>query len=532
MTNTPGGWRAALTKIPTACLLAAALLPGPIRLAAQEQTADRTPVVYTMRFPAPDTHVAGIEAVIPTGGRTSVELMMPNWSPGYYSAGNYAANIREFEARTRTGAPLTVEKPSQNHWRIETKGATQIVISYRLLCESRFVTGCWVGPESAVINGPSTFITIDEKTKRPHQVRLVLAPSWKESVTSLDPAPGGRPNEYAGPDYDTFADSPIVVGDISEHEFDVPGTHVLLADFGELGNWDGAEVAKSLKRIVDEHRRMMRGLPFHRYVFLNAFRRGAGGLEHLNSSLLSSAPNPTSPTATLRWLEYVSHEFFHAINVKRLRPIELGPFDYDNVPRSPSLWISEGLTSYYGDLAVVRSGIGTRADFLAAMSALIRNIQTSPGRLVQTLEQASLEVGSGAGSGIGGDRATTVSYYEKGAIVGLLLDARIRHTTRDARSLDDLMRLAFARYSGERGFTPDEFQATAAEVAGIDLGSFFQRALATTEELDYGEMLDWFGLHFTEPGSEDAARAWALEIRRDATEAQVRHLQSLLAPST
>jgi predicted metalloprotease with PDZ domain len=533
MTKTRDEERAVPRRILTACLIAAALLPGPIRLVAQEQTAARpAPIVYTMRFPAPETHVAEIEAIIPTGGHASVELMMPNWSPGYYSAGNYAANVRDFQAHTQTGAALTFEKPSENHWRIETKGATQIVMTYRLLCESRFVTGCWVGPESAVINGPSTFIAIDEKTKRPHHVRLVLAPSWKESVTSLDPAPGGRPDEYVGPDYDTFADSPIVIGDISVHEFDVPGTHVLLADFGDLGKWDGAEVAKSLRRIVDEHRRMMGGLPFHRYVFLNAFRRGAGGLEHLNSSLLSSAPDPASATATLRWLEYVSHEFFHAINVKRLRPIELGPFDYDHVPRSPSLWISEGLTSYYGDLAVARAGVGTRDDFLASLSALIRNLQTSPGRLVQTLTQASLEVGSGQGSGIGGDRTTTVSYYEKGAIVGLLLDARIRRATGDARSLDDVMRLAFARYGGERGFTPEQFQATAAEVAGTGLEDFFRRALMTTEELDYREMLDWFGLRFAEPGSGDAARAWALEIRPDATPAQSRHLQSLLSPST
>lgn len=522
-----------ITTIQASLAVAAAVLLGSIPLAAQPQVPDqRAPITYTMRFPAPETHVAEIEAVIPTGGNASIELMMPNWSPGYYSAGNYAANVQDFLARTPSGARLAVEKPAGNHWLIETDGAAEIIVAYRLLCESRFVTGCWVGPEFAVINGPGTFITIDEQAKRPHEVRLVLAPAWPESVTSLDAAPGGRPDEYVGPDYDTFADSPIVMGDISLHEFEVPGTRVVLADFGDLGNWNGAEVVETLELIVDEHRRMMDGLPFERYVFLNAFRGGAGGLEHLNSSLLSSPRNPESPTPGLRWLEFVSHEFFHAINVKRLRPVELGPFDYDYVPRTPSLWISEGLTSYYGDLAVVRSGVGTPEDFLRGMSSAIRNVQTSPGRLVQTLEQASLEVGRGRGSGIGGNRAVTVSYYEKGSIVGLLLDATIRRATDDARSLDDVMRLAYARYSGERGFTPDQFQATASEVAGVDLEAFFRTTLATTDELDYGEMLDWFGLRFAEPGSADPARAWALEIRPDATEAQTRHLRSLLAPST
>lgn len=524
------------TKRIRATLAAAlAVLPGLVPLPALPQTAaERAPIVYTMRFPAPETHIAEIEARIPTGGRASVELMMPAWSPGYYAIGNYARNVRGLIARTPEGAGLAVRKPSENHWIVETNGAPEIVVEYGVSCETRFVTGCWVGPENAVINGPATFITIVELGKRPHEVRLHPAPAWTETATGLEPAPGGRPDDFVGPDYDTFADAPIVMGQISKHEARVPGTRVVLADFGELGNWNGAEVVKILALIVDEHRRMVGGrLPFERYVFLNALRGGAGGLEHRNSTLLSSPRSPETPTPGLRWLEFASHEFFHAINVKRLRPVELGPFDYDNVPRTPSLWISEGLTSYYGDLAVARAGLATREEFLTSVGAGIRNLQTTPGRLVQTLEQASLEVGStGGSSGVGVDRTTNVSYYEKGAVVGLLLDAKIRRATDGVRSLDDVMRLAYARFSGERGFTPDQFQATASEAAGIDLEPFFRHALETTEELDYGEMLDWFGLRFAEPGSTDPARAWALEVRPDATDAQVRHLQSLLAPST
>jgi predicted metalloprotease with PDZ domain len=487
------------------------------------------PVAYTVRAPAPDTHVAEIEAVVPTENRAAIELMLPNWSPGYYSVGDYARNVQALVARSLEGTPLSVDRPAANRWRIHTAGAARVTITYRLLCESRFVTGCWIGVDSAVLNGPATFITLAEQARRPHRVRLVLPPAWKDTATSLDP--GSLPHEYSGTDYDTFADSPIVAGTISVHEFDVPGTRLILADFGELGTWDGGQAVAMLKPIVDEHRRMIGGLPFKRYVFLNAFRSGAGGLEHLNSSLLSSAPNPQSPTPTLRWLKYVSHEFFHAINVKRLRPIELGPFDYDNVPRTPSLWLSEGVTTYYGDLAVVRSGIGTRDDFLSGMSSRIRQLQRSPGRLMQTLEQASLEVGRGRGSGVGGNPATTVSYYVKGCIVGLLLDARIRHVTSDRSSFDDVMRLAYRRYGGERGFTPEEFQATASEVAGVDLSDFFRRSLVTTEELDYGELLDWYGLRFAATEPPDPARAWTLEVRSDSTAAQRQHLERLLAPT-
>jgi predicted metalloprotease with PDZ domain len=305
----------------------------------------------------------------------------------------------------------------------------------------------------------------------------------------------------------------------------------VVAFLGALGAWDGAAAPPTLARIVDEHRRFLGKLPFPRYVFLNSMRGGAGGLEHLNSTLLSSRPAPKAALPSLGWWKYVSHEYFHAINVKRLRPVELGPFDYEVLPETPGLWIAEGLTTYYGDLAVVRSGVGTLAQHLAGLSGNIRTVQTTPGRLVQTLVEASLTAGKSSSSGVGGDPLQTISYYEKGPVVGFLLDARIRRVTQEKKSLDDVMRLAYTRYSGERGFTEAQFEATASEVAGEDLAALFQKTLRTTEELDYAEALEWFGLRFAEPGSQDPRRAWQLEPRPDATEAQQRHLAQLVAPS-
>jgi predicted metalloprotease with PDZ domain len=489
------------------------------------------PVVYTLRAPAPETQRLEIEARVPTDGQPWVELLLPVWSPGYYVVQDYAANVQDLAARAPDGRALDVTRRSRNHWRVTTGGAATITLAYRLTCRSRFVTGCWVDATSAVINGPSTYLTLFEQARRPHEVHLEPAPGWPQSMTSLDPARDGRAHAYVAPDYDTFADAPIVAGTISVHEFEVPGTRVVLADFGDLGAWDGRGAADRIRLFVDEHRRMLGGLPFARYVFLNAFRGGAGGLEHLNSSLLSSSPNPTQPLPALRWLNYVSHEFFHAINVKRLRPIELGPFDYDNAPRTPSLWLSEGVTTYYGDLAVVRAGVATQAEYLAGLSGQIRSLQTSPGRLVQTLEDSSLGVATAGGSGVGGDRSRSVSYYGKGAVVGLLIDAHIRRLTGDRRSFDDVMRAAYRKYGGERGFRPAEFEAVASEIAGADLSAWFQHALRTTRELDYAEMLDWYGLRFAEPGSTDPARAWQLEASPSASAAQRQRLERWLAPS-
>jgi len=223
----------------------------------------------------------------------------------------------------------------------------------------------------------------------------------------------------------------------------------------------------------------------------------------------------------------VSHEYFHAMNVKRLRPVELGPFDYEAAPTTPSLWISEGLTTYFGDLMVARAGIAGPAQFLGWMSALIGQLQDTPGRLVQTLSESSLDVWNSENSAVGMDRATTVSYYTKGPVVGFLLDAKIRRMTHGRRSLDDVMRAAYATYSGARGFTPMQFQRVASTVAEVDLTDWFHRVLDTTEELDYDELLAWYGLRFG--GGQDAKDRWQLDVRTDATAEQRAHFATLLA---
>jgi predicted metalloprotease with PDZ domain len=299
----------------------------------------------------------------------------------------------------------------------------------------------------------------------------------------------------------------------------------LLVDVGEREGWDPDRAAEDLQDIVEESLPLWGDLPYQKYVFLNVFRRGGGGLEHENSTLLTTSANAmATPERYRSWLSFAAHEYFHAFNVKRLRPVELGPFDYENPPRTPSLWLSEGCTSYFGDLFVARAGLMSTEEYLASLSSAIRRLQNSPGRLLQTLAQSSLEVWTNSNSGVGA-APTTVSYYVKGQVVGFLLDARIRVATEGRRGFQDLMRLAYQRYGGERGFTPEELRATAEEVAGVDLGEWFRKALSSTEELDYSEALEWFGLRFAEDGS------WTLEGLEDASGAQREHLDALLAPA-
>jgi predicted metalloprotease with PDZ domain len=487
------------------------------------------PMVHTVKVAAPETHGAEITAVVPTEGRGSIELMMAVWSPGFYRVEDYAKKVHDFSAKTREGMALDVEQTRKNRWRIQTLGKSEVVVSYRLSCNQRSVTTNWVGDDLAVLNAAATFFTLVEQARRPHEVRLELAAKWTQSMTALDPAPDGMPNHFRAEDFDTLVDCPIVAGNLSVHAFEVDGSKHYLVDAGDFGSWDGEKAARELEKIVRENRRFWGFLPFKKYYFLNVFRQGGGGLEHKSSTLLTaSRPREGRPQISLRWLDFVSHEYFHAFNVKRLRPVELGPFDYEEPPRTSSLWVSEGLTNYFGELIVVRSGLGGPEDFLSDLSSHIGQVQNAPGRLVQTLEQSSLDVWSSGTSGFGQNKNTTVSYYDKGAVVGFLLDARIRRATGGKKCLDDVIKLAYQRYAGDRGFTSEQFRKTAEDVAGIDLQDWFRRSLASTEELDYSEALDWFGLRFS-PATEPA-KGWKLESLADASDAQKKRFRDLFQP--
>jgi len=492
--------------------------------AQRPATGSLDPIQYTFRVVDPDKHIAGVEARIPTGGRATIDLMMPVWTPGYYVVEDYAGRVQNLVARGPGGDTLAVAKPKPNRWQVQTAGAPVISLSYTLVAQGRSVTSNWVDADLGVINGGAAFVTLAEQARRPHEVRLEMPPTWKQSASGLEPAPGGQPNHYRAADFDTLADSPIVAGDLTLTEFTVDGSTHVVADAGQHSQWNSRAGAEKLERMVKETRTFWGFLPFKRYVFLNVFRQGGGGLEHSNSTLLTSSPKMTEPGNG--WLAFVAHEYFHAFNVERLRPVELGPFDYEAPPRTSSLWLSEGGTTYFANLLLARAGLISTDEFLGSMSSAIASLQKSPGRLLQSLEQSSLEVWTNSNSGVGAN-AKTVSYYVKGNVVAFLLDAHIRRVTDGRKSMDDVMRIAFERYGGERGFTAGELRSVVEQVAGRRAKAWWAKAIESPGELDYGEMLGWYGLRW----AGGAGESWTLEARPRATGAQKRHLKALLTSS-
>jgi predicted metalloprotease with PDZ domain len=472
-------------------------------LSAQTAAAVR----YTVRFPDPQTHYISVEAHFPVAsGRTNVEVFMPVWTPGSYLIREYARNVENIAVTGDRGQALPFAKSRKNRWRIETQGTKEIRLTYRVYCREMSVRTNWVESSFALLNGAPTFITLVDGLRLPHEVQLELPAAWKTSISGL--AEGSQPNRYLAPDYDTLVDSPILAGNPAVYRFEVDGIPHYLVNQGEDGVWDGARSVADLEKIVRQYRAMWGSLPYRKYVFLNMITEAGGGLEHKNSACLMTSRWATGTRRTyVNWLSLASHEYFHAWNIKRLRPVELGPFDYESENPTKSLWVSEGFTDYYGLLMVHRAGLSTRLEYLGngtdaapdSLSTVVNTLQTTPGRLVQSAEQSSYDAWIKLYRPDENSRNTTISYYTKGAVVGWLLDARIRHATHGAKTLDDLMRLTFAKYSGDRGFSPDEFKAAADEIAGTSLREFFERAVESTGELDYTEVLDWFGLRFRQP---------------------------------
>lgn len=469
------------------------------------------PIRYTLKFPAPHTHYVEVSASIPASGPT-IEVYMAVWTPGSYLVREYARNVEDFQA-TANGKPLDWSKSRKNRWLIQTGGAQRVELRYKVYAHESSVQGNWVDAGFAMLNGAPCFVTPVGRQQGPYEVSVELPSEWKKHISGMKTKPGD-PNTYIAANFDELLDSPIYLGNAPIHEFEVEGKKHYLVNEGEGPMWDGPASARDAAKIVAEYSRMWGGLPYEKYVFFNMLIESGGGLEHRNSTWLNSSrwayagvddvpPGGADPSAArsrrptrLGWLGLVSHEYIHLWNVKRLRPVELGPFDFENEVYTRSLWLSEGVTSYYGPLALARSGLSTEPQFLRAMSSAIGQLQTTPGRLVQPVETASFDAWIKLYRPNENSSNTSISYYTKGEVIGFLLDARIRKLTAGAKSLDDVMVLAYKRFGGAKGFTPEDFRKTASEVAGADLSAWFKDALETTKELDYSEMLDWYGLRF------------------------------------
>jgi predicted metalloprotease with PDZ domain len=454
------------------------------------------PIRYTLSFVAPHTHYAEVRAEIPTAGRSEVELMMAVWTPGSYLIREYARHVENVAATGADGAALAVTKTAKNRWTVATGGAQIVVVTYRVYGREMSVRTNWIESGFALINGAPTYLTLADSHARLHEVTVTLPGTWTRAMTALPPLPG-RPHSFRAASYDMLVDSPILLGSPAVYDFDIDGRKHWLINEGEAGVFDGARAARDFESIVHEHHRFWGTVPYSSYICLNLLTETGGGLEHADSAVLMTSRWATrTRKAYLGWLELASHELFHVWNGKRLRPVALGPFDYEREAHTRSLWVVEGITDYYGDLLLHRAGLSTRDEFLASLSNKIEALQTTPGRAVHSIAGASFDAWIKHYRPDENSPNTSISYYIKGAVVAFLLDVNIRAASSGRRTLDDVKRASYERYAGKQGYSDHEFRALVEEVAGARFGSFWSSALDGTDELDYADALAALGLRF------------------------------------
>lgn len=454
-----------------------------------------------------------------SSGPANDVLVMPVWTPGSYLIREFARHVQDFSASDAGGKVLAWEKINKNSWRVVTNGATDWHVNYRVYANELSVRTNELNSEHAFWNNAALLMYPEGFLNRPSTLRVVAPQPWKVA-TGLPPV-RGQSNTFHAEKFDTLYDSPVEVSDFKTLSFDVKGVpHRIVID-GE-GNYDPERMRRDVQRIVEIETELMGGeIPYRDYTFILHLRANTGGgLEHLNSTALgypryafnlepvrgsTSAGPAAQPVRTYKgFLSLVAHEFFHLWNVKRIRPDALGPFDYTKENYTKLLWVAEGITDYYAGVALRRAGLISEKEFLDDTAAAFQDLQNTPGRMVMSAEESSFDTWIKYYRQDENSINSQISYYDKGAIIGLLLDLEIRKWSRGTKSLDDVMRYLYDEfYKKDRNYTPADFQRIAEMMAGSSLEGFFARYVRGREELDYNAALAAAGLRLDTMGGAD-----------------------------
>lgn len=472
---------------PLVCLLLASLAGG-----AQGATPAKPTLAYVVSALEPQRQVYRVVFRCSGLGGGVQDFRLPRWSPGYYVLLPYAEAVSGFSATDGAGRALPWEKTTGNTWRVAAGRAAQVVLTYDVKATVHFAVHSYLDRTRGFIAPASLLMHPAGALGQPSTLKLDLPEHWTSVATGLDAVPGRR-WVFRAPDYDTLYDCPLLMGRQERLRFEVRGVphHVAMEDVP--AGVDRGRMRADLKRIVEAAVALMGDLPYRHYTF-QLMGWGRGGVEHLNSAACAFQGEDLRTEAGYQgWLSFIAHEYFHHFNVKRIRPLALGPFDYDRENRTPMLWVSEGLTVHYESQLLLRAGLLSREAFLDGLARNIASFLNMPGHRYQSATDASLRAWE-AGA-LGGDRRISISYYDNGRLLGTLLDLAIRHRSGNRRSLDDVMRSLYrdVAVGQHRGFTDAEFRATCERMAGADLGDVFACA-ETPRRLDLSTALSWAGL--------------------------------------
>ncbi len=489
-----------------ATLLTITMLSG-FAAAADPKREPPRRVEYVVGLTEARTQTISVSMIVRGVAPGELEVCLPVWRPGRYQILDMAGTVSGVSARAGDGRPREIMKVEKSTWRVRVEpGDDEIIVDYRVYANSLADRTRHADESHAFLSPSAVFMYAPSLRQEPLVVRLVMPQGWK-IATGLEPDPDDA-NAVIAPDYDTLVDSPIEAGFHDVVRFDVDGTpHEIVVWWGGVApgaepsrrgkHFDRAKLAEDFARIIRAERDIFGSFPYQRYVFLvHCYQGGGGGTEHVNSTIVGCSPAAFEDDSRYHsFLTLIAHEFFHTWNVKQLRPAGLKPYDYQRENYTDLLWVAEGATSYYEFVALVRAGLTAPDQFIETVGGWVERDRKRIGSSVQSAEESSFDAWIKFNKPNPDSPNTTVSFYDRGAQLNLVLDLLIRNASSGARSLDDVMRGLYEKFplSGPAYSTADLI-GLCNQAAGADLTWFFERNVARPGAIDYESALRAAGL--------------------------------------
>lgn len=455
---------------------------------------------YRLKMPKPQNHYFVVEMDLEGFKDDEVHIKMPIWAPGSYLAREFAKNVDLVKAFDDNGKAVPVKKTSKNSWKISKGKAKKVTVKYEVYAFELTVRTSFLDLTHGFVSGSGVFMYVDRHKDRSGTVEIFPYRDFRRITTALKKAGEGVSKDgsttYAYDNYDHLADCPIEIGNQVEFTFIAAGVKHRVGMYGS-GNYDIAALKKDMTRIIEAATDVFGQNPNEEYTFIiHNVLNGQGGLEHTNSTTLSVNRWTYTGSEYLGFLSLVAHEYFHLWNVKRIRPIELGPFDYDSENYTSLLWVMEGFTSYYDELLLRRAGYYTKKEYLRKLFGTINYVEGTPGARVQPVAHASFDAWIKAYRPNENSRNTTVSYYSKGTIMAAMLDAKIIKKYKGKKCLDDFMQLLYDKYylKEKRGFSEEEFKEELESFLKENLDEFYEKYINGTEIPDYKTVFEPLGI--------------------------------------
>ena len=467
-------------------------------------------IQYTVDLFNPHAHIFKVTLEINSPDKTGQILSLPAWIPGSYMIRDFAKNIISINAHSNKKT-IKLEKTDKSTWKAEILNAP-LIIEYEVYAWDLSVRSAHFDMTHAFFNGTSMFlmphgfeneaVTVNIKNSQNTNYS-----SWhvSTSLVKKDVNPSGF-GTYQASNYDELIDHPVEIGTFSEINFVVENTNHKMSLTG-IHRADEERLKQDLTKICQTHSTMFGELPeLEKYIFLTMVTGdGYGGLEHRSStSLMCSRDDlplttePDEPGEKYRnFLGLCSHEYFHTWNIKRIKPEGFLPYNLSTETYTRQLWAFEGITSYYDELALVRSGVISVASYLELIGQTITRVLRGKGRFNQSIAESSFEAWTKFYKQDESAPNTIVSYYAKGALLALCLDLTIRKCSKGKKSLDDVMRYLWNNYGKKSiGLKEGEIENIVSKISGTDLKEFFNKYLYGTEELPLEELLSEVGIKF------------------------------------